>query len=101
METCKNCSHGSSCSKCSGNLALGLLAGVAIAVAVGMLFSPQKGTVLRRIILRKGEDIADDVVETIEDRIGQFSHIVSEKLETLKDDLVSRFSSVTESIKNG
>src|ERR1017187_2236516 len=100
METCKNCSHASNCTKCSGNLALGLLAGVAIGVAVGMLFSPQKGTVLRRVIRRKGEDIIDDVAETIEDRMSQFSDNVNGKLESLKDDLMSRFASVTGSTNN-
>jgi gas vesicle protein len=41
-----------------GNLALGIFAGIAFGAALGMLFSPHKGTVTRRIIRRKGEDIA-------------------------------------------
>jgi gas vesicle protein len=76
--------------KSNGNLVLGLLAGAAIGAAVGMLYSPHKGTVLRRAILRKGEDIADGVTESIEDRIGQLSDMFAEKLEMLKDELKSR-----------
>jgi gas vesicle protein len=96
MEQCSKCGHNSRCSKCGGNLALGLLAGAAIGAAVGMLFTPQKGTVLRRTIRRKGEDIASDVAETIEDRIGQLSDAFTEKLEMLKSEVKSRINTVTD-----
>jgi gas vesicle protein len=79
--------------KASGNLVLGLLAGAAIGAAVGMLYSPHKGTVARRIIRRKGEDIAEGVTENIEDRIGQLSDMFTEKLEMLKHEIKSRISS--------
>jgi gas vesicle protein len=72
------------------NLLLGLLVGAAVGVAVGMLYSPHKGTVLRRAIRKKGEDFADDVTESIEDRIGQLSDTFTEKLEMLKDEIKSR-----------
>jgi gas vesicle protein len=90
MEKCSKCGCNSTCSKCGGNLVLGLLAGAAIGAAVGMLFTPHKGTVLRKIIRRKGEDIASDVAETIEDRIEQLSDTFSEKLESLKSEIQSR-----------
>jgi gas vesicle protein len=80
------------------NFILGLFAGATIGAAVGMLFSPHKGTVLRRAIRRKGEDIADGVTENIEDRIGQFGDTVTEKIEMLKDDLKSKYSTARESI---
>jgi len=99
MSNC-NCTPNSNCTKCSGNLAIGLLAGVAIGAAVGMLFAPHKGTVLRKIVRRKGEDIVDEVAETIEDQISQFSDTVTGKLESLKDDLMSKFASVTGNINS-
>ncbi len=82
--------------KGSGNLVLGLLAGAAIGAAVGMLYSPHKGTVTRRIIRRKGEDIANDVTESIEDRIEQLSDMFAEKLEMLKGEIKSRIGTVIE-----
>ncbi len=84
------------CNKCGANLALGLLAGAAIGAAAGILFSPHKGTVTRRIIRRKGEDIVESATESIEDRIGQLSDMFTEKLEMLKDEIKSRLEMATE-----
>jgi gas vesicle protein len=84
------------CNKCGGNLVLGLLAGAAIGAAVGILYSPHKGTVTRRIIRRKGEDIANDVTESIEDRIEQLSDIFTEKLESLKNEIKSRIGAAVD-----
>jgi gas vesicle protein len=82
------------------SLTLGLLAGGAIGAAIGMLFSPHSGTVNRRNIRRKGEAIADDVKETIEDRIDLISNTVSEKVDKLKDGLKSTFGSVQDEFTN-
>jgi gas vesicle protein len=78
------------------NLLFGLLAGAAIGVAIGMLYSPHKGTVLRRAIRRKGEGVVDDVAETIEERIGQLSDAFTEKIEMLKGELKSRINAATD-----
>ena len=61
-----------------------------------MLYSPHKGTVTRRIIRRKGEDMANDVTESIEDRIEQLSEIFTEKLEMLKNEIKSRISAAVD-----
>jgi gas vesicle protein len=53
---------------------LGVLAGMAAGAALGVLFAPEKGTVTRRRISRKGEDLADSIeemTEAMEDRIEQ------------------------------
>jgi gas vesicle protein len=71
------------------NLVLFVIAGAAFGAALGMLFSPHSGTVNRRIIRRKGEDIADDVTETIKESIGQFTDTITEKFEMLKNDVKS------------
>lgn len=77
----------------NGHLVLGLVAGVAVGVAIGMLFSPQKGAVSRRIILRKGEDIADGAVEAFEEHIEQLGHTINKTLSTLKADVKAGFQS--------
>ncbi len=96
MEQCKHCGHTSNSMKSGGNLVLGLLAGAAIGAAAGMLYTPYKGSVLRKVIRRKGEGVIDDVAETIEDRIEQLSHAFTEKLESLKSEIKSGISPATD-----
>lgn len=67
---------------------LGVLAGMAAGAALGVLFAPEKGTVTRRRIVRKGEDLADyieEITEAMEDRIEQ-------KFDELVDALNGRIS---------
>ncbi len=82
------------------NVALGLFAGGAIGAAVGVLFSPHSGTVLRRIIRRKGAAIADEVTEKVEERIGYISNTVTPKIDAVGDELKSRFGSVRDTFIN-
>ena len=58
--------------------ALGLLAGAAIGVGVGLLFAPQEGATLRRDIAKRARDLRDDAGEQI-DRVTEAA-----------DDLVER-----------
>lgn len=71
----------------NGHLLLGLIGGIAVGAAIGVLFSPHKGVVSRRIILRKGEDIADGAVEAFEEHIEQLGHTINKTLSTLKADV--------------
>lgn len=75
----------------NGHLVLGLIAGVTVGAAIGMLFSPHKGSVSRRIILRKGEDIADGAFEAFEKHIEQLGDTFTKKLNTLEADLKATF----------
>ena len=50
----------------SGKVALGVLAGVAIGAALGILLAPQKGRVTRRQILDKGEDFSNDLTHKLD-----------------------------------
>ena len=78
--------------KKTDNLILGIVAGAAIGAALGMLFSPHSGTLNRRIIRRKGEDIAGEVAEAITEPIEQLCETITEKIELLKQDVLARFS---------
>jgi len=76
----------------SDNLLLGIIAGAAAGAALGMLFSPHSGSINRRIIRRKGEDIAVDVTEAITQPIEEFCDTITEKIEMLKKDVLARIS---------
>ena len=67
----------------SGKVVLGLLAGVAIGVALGMLFAPDKGWNTRKRISKKGEDLVDDLKEKFE----EFLDSISEKVDEVKEDV--------------
>ena len=68
------------------NIAVGMLAGVAVGAALGMLYAPHSGTTTRRIIRRKGEAIADNVTDSVKESI----ETIADAFETLKSDLQSR-----------
>lgn len=44
-----------------------LLVGVAIGGALGILFAPEKGSVTRKKLFSKGEDLKDDLIEKYND----------------------------------
>ncbi|MEI6900110.1 MAG: YtxH domain-containing protein [Bacteroidota bacterium] len=69
----------------AGKLFLGVLVGVAVGATLGILFAPEKGTVLRRKISRKGEDITDD----LEERFYDFIDTTAKKCQDVKDEATS------------
>jgi gas vesicle protein len=44
-----------------GRVLLGVVAGIAAGATVGLLFAPEKGTEMRRIIREKGEELKNNV----------------------------------------
>jgi gas vesicle protein len=78
----------------SGKVLLGLLAGVAAGALLGVLFAPDKGSVTRKKILKKGDDYA----EGIKDKLDEFLDIINEKVEEVKEE-AGKVKSKAETIK--
>lgn len=72
----------------------GTLIGAAAGAAIGMILAPQKGSVLRRTLRRKGEDIVQEIAETVEARVERLTGIVSQRIEILKDELISKVGAI-------
>lgn len=65
----------------TGKVLLGALAGLAAGALIGVLFAPEKGSVTRTKISKKGEDYAD----AVKDKFNDFIDNVNEKFETVKE----------------
>lgn len=65
----------------TGKVLLGLLAGVAAGALLGILFAPDKGSVTRKKLTKKGDDFADEMKE----KFDEFLENVSEKFEKAED----------------
>jgi gas vesicle protein len=55
-----------------------LIIGAAIGVAIGILFAPNKGSITRRRLRRKGDQIKD--------KINDLKDAINEKIDTLTED---------------
>jgi len=67
----------------SGKVLLGLLAGVAAGAILGVLFAPDKGSVTRTKISKKGEDYFD----TLKEKFNEFIDDLSDKFDKVKDNV--------------
>jgi gas vesicle protein len=83
----------------SEKVLIGLLAGVAVGALLGVLFAPEKGSVTRKNISSKGQELADDLTEKLDDFIDavkeKFEEVLEEvenvkfKSDAVKDDVKS------------
>lgn len=78
----------------TGKVLLGLVAGVAAGALLGVLFAPEKGSVTRKKILKKGEDYADGIKE----KLDEFLDVINEKVEEVKEE-AQKIKSKAETIK--
>jgi gas vesicle protein len=68
----------------AGKVILGVLGGVAAGAILGVLFAPQKGSVTRRKIARKGEDFVEELKD-IKEQFNEFVENVSDKISSLDE----------------
>lgn len=66
-----------------GKVVLGVLAGLSAGALLGILFAPEKGSVTRKKITKKGEEYAGSV----KDKFNEFVDDVKEKFENVKEDV--------------
>ena len=64
-----------------GKIILGVLAGLAAGALLGILFAPDKGSVTREKISKKGED----ALNKVKDKFDELLDEVSEKMDDLKE----------------
>jgi gas vesicle protein len=74
-----------------GKVLLGLLAGVAVGAALGILFAPDKGWNTRKRISKKAEDLTNDLRE----KFDEFIDMVSVKVDEVK----SKVSDISDKAK--
>jgi gas vesicle protein len=74
-----------------GKVLLGLLTGVAVGAALGILFAPDKGWNTRKRISKKAEDLTNDLRE----KFDEFIDMVSVKVDEAK----SKVSNVADKAK--
>jgi len=81
----------------TGKILLGVLAGVAAGALLGVLFAPDKGTVTRKKIVKKGDHYAD----ALKVKFDEYMDTISEKIEDgeeYAEDLKEKFNEFLESI---
>ena len=79
---------------------MGVLAGIAAGAVIGVLFAPEKGEVTRKKIVRKGEDLAEEVNNKLEEKFNELITAISgglKKNKTQNDIVKSPVSDVASS----
>ena len=67
-----------------GKALLAVLAGLAAGAAIGVIFAPEKGAGARKNLSKKGEDLANALNETIDEKFEQLMSSINGKVKTTK-----------------
>lgn len=68
----------------SGKALLGVLAGIAAGAALGVLFAPEKGSNTRRKIVKKGEDLANNINKKLDEKLDVVMSAITAKSKNSK-----------------
>ena len=68
----------------AGNVLLGVVAGIAIGATLGVLFAQAKGSVTRNQITKKGDELADDVKDRVNNIVDNFLSRIETTLRNVK-----------------
>ena len=79
--------------------ALGLLAGAAIGVGLGLLFAPKEGAALRRDIAKRARDLRDDAGQQIDRQIDRVTEAADDLVERGRDVAQRARSAVSSGIR--
>lgn len=79
----------------SGKVILGVLAGVAVGAAIGILFAPDKGEETRKKMSEKGQGYVDDLEQKFNDLISRAKNKFEEA-----EEQVSGFGGTTNDMEN-
>ncbi len=83
----------------TGKIVLGTLAGLAIGAVAGILFAPEKGSVTRKNIMDK----SDNMVDQLKSKFDGLCNSINEKFENTKQEVeetVSKGKSAYDDVKN-
>ena len=68
----------------TGKALLAVLAGIAAGAAIGVIFAPEKGSGARKNLTKKGEDLANALNATIDEKFEQMMSSLNSKVKTTK-----------------
>lgn len=79
----------------NNNVLLGILGGVAVGAAIGILFAPAKGSETRKKIADKGNDLKDN----FKDSLSKLTDKISKSVEGFKDEAQDLIAEAEQKIK--
>lgn len=79
----------------NNNVLLGILGGVAVGAALGILFAPAKGSETRKKIADKGNDLKDN----FKDSLSKLTDKISKSVEDFKDESQDLVAEAEQKIK--